>query len=381
MVTRSSLRLFILYIILGIEAISVLAQKRGLSKLNAIDVCWRHNPKWREQREQLARCSVGFAGKMTNNIGIGTTTYVVTDPSDDPLKPKPGTLRYGVTMIPGKVWITFQKDMDIKLEKTLVVGSFTTIDGRGASVHIAKGGCLLLHKVTDVIIHSLRIHHCRAQPASTVMGPGAQLMQLSEMDGDAIRLLASTKVWIDHNTLYRCEDGLIDVTLGSTNVTISNNWFRDHDKVMLLGHDDDFQDDKNMKVTVVYNRFGPNCHQRMPRVRHGYAHVVNNLYLGWELYAIGGSMNPSIKSQSNLFVAPTKNKEITREINKENGKGYNFRSVGDVLENGASFNDTGSGYVKPNYTSEQVFAVEDARVVRPLTRSAGALRCKPASLC
>jgi len=98
-----------------------------------------------------------------------------------------------------------------------------------------------------------------------VIGPGAQLKELSKMDGDAIRLVASTKVWIDHNTLYKCEDGLIDVTLGSTNVTISNNWFRDHDKVMLLGHDDSFDADKNMKVTVVYNRFGPNCNQRMPR--------------------------------------------------------------------------------------------------------------------
>ncbi|XP_056697953.1 pectate lyase 1-like [Spinacia oleracea] len=136
------------------------------------------------------------------------------------------------------------------------------------------------------------------------MGPGAKLMPISQMDGDAIRLLGSTKVWIDHNTLYRSEDGLIDVTLGSTNITISNNWFRDHDKVMLLGHDDDYNDDKNMKVIVVYYRFGPNFNQRMPRVRHGYAHVANNLYLGWEIYAIGGSMNPSVKSQSNLFVAP-----------------------------------------------------------------------------
>ncbi|KAK9734657.1 hypothetical protein RND81_04G155100 [Saponaria officinalis] len=374
MPTRSPLCLLFLTTILAVAAISEAAQRRSLSKLNAIDVCWRRNPKWKAQRQQMARCSVGFAGKMTNNIGKGMTRYVVTDPSDDPLKPKPGTLRYGVTMIPGRVWISFQKDMNIKLERTLVVGSFTTIDGRGASVHISKGGCILLHKVTDVIIHGLRIHHCRAQPASTVMGPGGQLIQLSEMDGDAIRLLASTKIWIDHNTLYRCEDGLIDVTLGSTNITISNNWFRDHDKVMLLGHDDDFKDDKNLKVTVVYNRFGPNCHQRMPRVRHGYAHVVNNLYLGWELYAIGGSMNPSIKSESNLFVAPSENKEVTRKIDKETGKGWNFRSVGDALENGASFNDTGSGYVKPNYNSDQVFTVENARVVRQLTRTAGALR-------
>jgi len=33
--------------------------------------------------------------------------------------------------------------------------------------------------------------------------------------------------------------------------------------------------------------------------------VVNNLYLGWMQYAIGGSMRPSLKSEANLFIAPT----------------------------------------------------------------------------
>jgi pectate lyase len=47
------------------------------------------------------------------------------------------------------------------------------------------------------------------------------------------------------------------------------------------------------------------------RIRYGYAHVVNNLYQGWMQYAIGGSMNPSVKSQANLFIAPKSgNKEV-----------------------------------------------------------------------
>jgi hypothetical protein len=47
------------------------------------------------------------------------------------------------------------------------------------------------------------------------------------------------------------------------------------------------------------------------RIRYGYAHVVNNLYQGWMQYAIGGSMNPSVKSQANLFIAPKAgNKEV-----------------------------------------------------------------------
>ncbi|GAB2293207.1 hypothetical protein Dimus_027415 [Dionaea muscipula] len=353
-------------------------------EFNAIDRCWRGTQNWSSQRQQLAMCSVGFSGKMKNNVGKNVVYYSVTNPSDDAANPKPGTLRYGVTKLSGKIWITFDRDMRIQLQKPLLIGSFTTIDGRGAEVHIARGGCFMLDRVTDVIIHGLRFHHCRPQGGGEVMGPGSKMMQLSTSDGDAIRVVASTKVWIDHNTLYKCEDGLVDVTLGSTNITISNNWFRDHDKVMLLGHADDFDADKNMKVTVVFNHFGPNCNQRMPRVRWGYAHVVNNLYQGWEIYAIGGSMNPSVKSEANLFIAPKSgNKEITYRLENEYGKkSWNFQSVRDYFENGACFKSSeGKAVVKPNYTSEQKFTVADARAVRSLTRSAGALHCHRGSAC
>lgn len=40
------------------------------------------------------------------------------------------------------------------------------------------------------------------------------------------------------------------------------------------------------------------------RCRHGYFHVVNNDYTHWEMYAIGGSADPTINSQGNRFTAP-----------------------------------------------------------------------------
>ncbi|KAK5826455.1 hypothetical protein PVK06_021374 [Gossypium arboreum] len=257
----------------------------SLDNMNVIDKYWRGNPLWRSQRQQLAKCSVGFAGKMINNIGKDAVKYKVIDPFNHPLNPKSGSLRYGTTMIKGKVWITFKNSMTITLQRPLLLSSFTTIDGRGVDVHIIGFGCLLVYQATNIIIHGLH----------------------------AIRLVTARKVWIDHNTLYECQDGLLDVTRGSTNITVSNNWFRNQDKVMLLRHDDGHLRDKNMKVTVIFNHFGPKCNQRMPRVRHGYAHVANNFYQGWEQYAIGGSMSPSIKSEANVFVAPSGvgNKEVT----------------------------------------------------------------------
>ncbi|TYH14175.1 hypothetical protein ES288_A06G198800v1 [Gossypium darwinii] len=329
----------------------------SLANMNVIDKCWRGNPLWRSQRQQLAKCSVGFAGKMINNIGKDVVKYKVIDPFDDPLNPKSGTLRYGTTMIKGKVRITFKNSMTITLQRPLLLSSFTTIDGRGVDVHITGAGCLLVYQATNIIIHGLLIHHCKAQPPSTVMGPNTKVIPLGQMDGDAIRLVTAREVWIDHNTLNQ-------------------------DKVMLLGHDDGHLGDKNMKVTVIFNHFGPKCNQRMPRVRHGYAHVANNFYQGWEQYAIGGSMSPSIKSEANFFVAPNDvgNKEVTW---RKGEKGlWKFYSVGDVFKNGASFRkQTGVGGAKPSYNQEQNFKVVDAGSVKQLTSESGVLRCSRSLIC
>ncbi|XP_058194299.1 pectate lyase 1-like [Rhododendron vialii] len=384
---RSALALAIAVVMLFPTAILAKGASRPSSTtkksvMNVIDGCWRRDPNWRHHRQQLARCSVGYAGKMTNNIGPNVTRYKVTDDGDDGLDPRPGTLRYGATRIEGKVWITFHKDMQIKLEKPLLVSSFTAIDGRGANVHIAGGACLVLLGVTDVIIHGLRIHNCETHEAEEVMGPEGNVVRIDYPDGDAISVIQSRKVWIDHNTLYECADGLIDVTHGSTDVTVSNNWFRNHDMVMLLGHHDDYVEDRNMKVTVAFNYFGPDCDQRMPRVRHGFAHVVNNLYQGWGLYAIGGSTKPSIKSEGNIFIAPnTDLKEITRRIIGNGPRGWKFASTKDLFENGATFTQTGDALVDvdPRYSRLQAFRVEKAASVRLLTWSAGVLRCRKRS--
>lgn len=116
-----------------------------------------------------------------------------------------------------------------------------------------------------MIIHGLRIHGCKAQGAGPVMGPGRKIVQLGPVDGDAIQMMTSSKMWIGHNTLHDCQDEFIDVARSSTDITISSNWFRDQDKVMLLGHDDGYVRDWNMKVTIAFNHFGPHCQQRMPR--------------------------------------------------------------------------------------------------------------------
>lgn len=118
------------------------------------------------------------------------------------------------------------------------------------------------------------------------------------------RSLSLRDLWIDHCSLSHCKDGLIDAVMGSTAITISNNWFSHHNEVMLLGHSDAYLPDSGMQVTIAFNHFGQKLVQRMPRCRRGYIHVVNNDFTQWEMYAIGGSGNPTINSQGNRYIAP-----------------------------------------------------------------------------
>jgi len=71
-----------------------------------------------------------------------------------------------------------------------------------------------------------------------------------------------------------------------------------------------------------------------------------------------------------------------RKNNNTNGDAWEFHSVKDAFENGASFTATKGGRVpKPNYNEEQRFKVVDVKYVRSLTRSSGILRCTKTSLC
>ncbi|XP_057498108.1 putative pectate lyase 2 [Actinidia eriantha] len=355
--------------------------KSSKSKLmNTIDSCWRSNPNWVSNRNALADCAIGF-GKDAIGGKYGAI-YVVTDPSDDAVNPKPGTLRYGVIQSE-PLWIIFKGDMVLNLENELMVNSFKTIDGRGAKVEIANGPCITLEGVSHVIIHGISIHDCKPGKPGLVRSTQEHVGHREGSDGDGISVFASSNIWIDHCFLARCADGLIDVIHASTGITISNNYFTQHDKVMLLGHRDGYTADKVMKITVVFNHFGPGLVQRMPRVRYGYAHVANNKYDEWLMYAIGGSSDPTILSEGNYFVAsndPNAN-EVTKRESGEDWKNWKWRSSKDVFENGAYFVPSGWGSCAPLYTPNQLFTAARGSLAPILTADAGPLQCVSGKAC
>lgn len=228
----------------------------GCGTGNPVDDCWRCDPCWADNRQRLADCAIGFGRNAIG--GKGGRTYVVTDPGDeDPANPAPGTLRYGLVQ-DEPLWIIFACDMTIRPKRELVVSSHKTVDGRGARVVVGEGGaCFTVRNRSNVIIHGITIRGCRPAPKSAKTG------HLS--DGDGVSLFGARDVWVDRCTLEACADGLIDVIAASTGVTVSNCLLTNHNKAMLLGHNDAYEDDRAMRVTVAFNRFGPGLVQRMPR--------------------------------------------------------------------------------------------------------------------
>ncbi|KAK1381549.1 Pectate lyase [Heracleum sosnowskyi] len=366
---------------------SINASRRNLGFLscgtgNPIDDCWRCDKNWERNRQKLADCAIGF-GKHAIG-GRDGKIYVVTDSKDDdPVNPKPGTLRFAVIQ-DEPLWIIFKHDMVIKLKEELMMNSFKTIDGRGANVHIAGGPCITIQYVTNIIVHGLNIHDCKRGGNANVRDSPNHFGWRTVSDGDGVSIFGGSHVWVDHCSLSNCRDGLIDAIRGSTAITISNNYMTHHNKVMLLGHSDSYTQDKNMQVTIAFNHFGEGLVQRMPRCRHGYFHVVNNDYTHWEMYAIGGSASPTINSQGNRFLAPNNefNKEVTKheDAPKKEWSRWNWRSEGDLLLNGAYFTTSGGG-TSSKYAKASSLGARSSSLVGTITGGAGVLSCRKGSHC
>ena len=254
------------------------ASRRNLGYLscgtgNPIDDCWRCDSDWVNNRQRLADCAIGFGRHAVG--GRGGRIYIVTDSSDDnPANPKPGTLRYAVIQHE-PLWIIFKHDMVITLKQQLVMNSYKTIDGRGASVHITGGGCITIHDVNNIMIHGIHIHDCKPVGNAMIRDSPNHVGHWGMSDGDGITIRGSKHIWVDHCSLANCYDGLIDATLASTYITLSNNYMTHHNKVMLLGHSDSYVQDKDMQVTVAFNHFGEGLVQRMPRYAICHFAVIN----------------------------------------------------------------------------------------------------------
>jgi pectate lyase len=151
------------------------------------------------------------------------------------------------------------------------------------------GGGLLINGKENVIVQNLTI----ALAAHT----------------DAITVMASRRIWIDHCDLSSdidhssgFYDGLVDITHASDFITVSWTRFHDHFNTSLVGHSDAnaAEDTGHLTVTYHHNLFS-NTASGEPRVRFGSVHVFNNLYQDVTDYAIASQMNAQVIVEKNVF--------------------------------------------------------------------------------
>jgi pectate lyase len=166
-------------------------------------------------------------------------------------------------------------------------------------------------------------------PGSGVTGAGLNLTDASNIivrnlviskatagESDAITLLRSKHVWIDHCDLSSEQtggnyDGLVDITHASDYITVSWTHFHDHRETSLVGHSEDNAVEDTGHLTVTYNH---NLFVRVlsgPRIRFGTAHLFNNQF---EQIDAAGSFAIASESRAQVLVEQNLFKLVARPI-------------------------------------------------------------------
>lgn len=154
---------------------------------------------------------VGF-GRHTVG-GLGGRIYHVTTLVDE----GPGSLRYGLDQTE-PLWIVFDVEGTIDVKTRMTCRSRKTVDGRGARVVIEGHGFYVRHEHT--ILTDLEFRNTEDDAVSARGGQHAWIHRCKMGDTRAM-----------HKDVA---DGLIDITHGFTDCTVSWCYFYKHDKGFLV---------------------------------------------------------------------------------------------------------------------------------------------------
>ena len=145
-------------------------------------------------------------------------------------------------------------------------------------------GVLTLKNCQNIIVRNI-----------SFVGPGA----VDVGGSDLLTCNNAKNCWIDHCAFTDGMDGNFDITVSSDFITVS--WctfsYTDrsymHQNTNLVGYSDR-ESDGFLNTTFAFNWWGAGCHQRMPMVRRGKIHMLNNYYT---CTTASNCINPRIKSE------------------------------------------------------------------------------------
>jgi pectate lyase len=232
----------------------------------------------------------GFGANATG--GLHGRIVTVTSNQDS----GSGTLRAAVEGATGPVWIRFATDMTIALSTPIQLRSNVTVDGRGSNVQITRNGLMITGGVSNVILTNLTI-----RDDIDVLNN----VPVDDRTHDAVHISNAHSIWLHALSLSNFGDGLVDVTSGARDVTVSWSRFQNHDKTMLINsyytwdpYLNASRDARN-RVTLHHNVF-QTC-QRLPRLVFGKAHLYNNLMQEWSSYAVSVGLEGQALVENNIF--------------------------------------------------------------------------------
>ncbi len=163
-------------------------------------------------------------------------------------------------------------------------------------------GIMYMRRCTDVVIRNLIFE-----------GPGAY-----DVDGqDNLTIDECTRIWIDHCEFRDGVDGNLDFKNKANFISVSWTKFNylkppraggsggsnDHRYTNLIGSSDGATADRNtLNITFARCWWAPGCVERMPRVRFGKIHLVNNYFNSPVAnYCIGAGLEANILVEANVF--------------------------------------------------------------------------------
>lgn len=230
--------------------------------------------------------------------------------------------------------------------QTVEIKSKSDITISGAAGSSANFGFHIAAAASNVIIRNMTIGLLPG-------GSDSDIISIEGMSGGV-----PNNIWLDHNELFSsladCPgagdtafDGMIDIKKGGDLITVSYNYLHDHHKVSLNGYTDG--DDAVRHITFHHNLF-ENIGSRVPLQRHGYAHVVNNLFSKVLASGINVRMGGYALVEANYF-ENVKNPVTARDssaVGFWDLRNNNLRSAADVAPGnafGITWDDGNSGTV------------------------------------
>lgn len=183
-------------------------------------------------------------------------------------------------------------DREFKGPNVLRLGSNKTLLGVGDKAFINQIGVSIQSK-HNIIIRNIRF----TMTGVPISNDGENKIAGFNFDPDCIAIQAddeslpsaervSHHIWVDHCEFYNEDptvmleydryDGLLDIKNDCQYITISWNYFHDHHKACLSGKGN--SDNYDRKTTMHHNKF-KNIKSRMPLLRYGKLHLLNNYFM------------------------------------------------------------------------------------------------------